>query len=149
MNIEKISKYLLYGLLGVSALIWVLFLLVGFNREYDVDPTMNNPVLTDLLVIWALLLTVVAFVGMLVAYIMYLKQHGLERGLYFTWGIPIAAIVIGLIIGFVNKGEDFIYNMNDHASQSSLVIADTALVAVVILAVISVAAIIWSLVKRK
>ena len=149
MNIEKISKYLLYGLLGVSALIWILFLLVKFNEPYDLDPNMNAPMLTDVLVVWGLLLTVVAFVGMLVAYVMYLKQHGIERGLYFTWGIPIAAIVIGLIIGVINKKQDFIYNMNDHASQSSLIISDTALVAVIILAVTAVAAIIWSLVKRK
>lgn len=149
MNIEKISKYLLYGLLGVSALIWILYLLVGFDRPYDLDSTKNAPLLTGVFVIWALLLAVVAFVGMLVAYVMYLKQHGVERGLFFTWGIPIAAIIIGLIVGFIGKNENFIYNMNDHATPSELILANTALVAVIILSVLAVAAIIWSLVKRK
>jgi len=149
MDIEKISKYLLYGLLGVSAIIWVCFLLIGFSQPYDLDPNMNAPALTDILVVWALLLSVCAFVGMLVAYVMYLKQHGIERGLYFTWGIPVAAVVIGLIVGFINKDEDFIYNMNDHASQSSLIMSDTALVAVFVVSIIAIAAIVWSLVRRK
>lgn len=149
MDIEKISKYLLYGLLGVSALIWILFLVVGFGNPYDLDPNMNAPALTDVLVVWALLLSICAFVGMLVAYVMYLKQHGIERGLYFTWGIPVCAVVIGLIVGFINKDQDFIYNMNDHASKSSLIMSDTALVAVFIVAIIAIAAIIWSLVRRK
>lgn len=149
MDIEKISKYLLYGLLGVSALFWILFLVVDFSRPYEADPKMNNPLLTDVIVIWALLLAVCAFVGMLVAYVMYLKQHGIERGLYFTWGIPIVTIIIGLIIGFAGKNKEFIYNMNDHASQSSLIISDTALVSVGITALIAIAAIVWSLVRRK
>jgi hypothetical protein len=149
MNIEKISKYLLYGLLGVSALIWILFLLVGFNRQYDQDPNMNAPLLTDVIVIWGILLTVIAFVGMIWAYVMYLKQHGVERGLYFTWGIPICAIAIGLIVGFINKDQEFIYNLNDHASTSSLILSDTALIAVGIIALLAIAAILWSLVKRK
>jgi flagellar biosynthesis protein FliQ len=86
---------------------------------------------------------------MIWAYVMYLKQHGVERGLYFTWGIPICAIVIGLIVGFINKDQEFIYNLNDHASTSSLILSDTALIAVGIIALLAIAAILWSLVKRK
>lgn len=149
MDIEKISKYLLYGLLGVSALFWILFLVVGFGRPDEIDPKMNNPVLTDVLVIWALLLAVCAFVGMLVAYVMYLRQHGIERGLYFTWGIPVVTIIIGLIIGFIGKDKEFIYNLNDHATTSSKILSDTALVSVGITALIAIAAIVWSLVRRK
>ena len=89
MDIEKISKYLLYGLFGVSALIFVLFFIIGFGNEYEADPTKNNPALTDVVIVWSLILSVVAFVGMIVAYIMYIRQHGVEKSLFYTWGLPI------------------------------------------------------------
>ena len=147
MNIEKISKYLLLGLFGVSILIFVLFLAVGFGTPYEADPKMNAPTLTGVFVAWAIILTVVAFIAMIWAYVSYIRQHGVESGLFFTWGIPIASLAIGLIIGLMHKNEDFIYNMNDHASSSAIVISEAALISVLILGVLAVAAIIWSLVK--
>ena len=159
MNIEKISKTLLYVLFGVSALIFVLFFIIGFGNEYDADPSKNAPALTDVVVIWSLLLSVVGFVGMIWAYIMYIKQHGLEKSLFYTWGLPIVTLAIGLIIGIVNKHDTLIINGHQwntpedtpepfsHAGE--IIISDMAIVSVIILSVIAIAAIIWSLVKRK
>lgn len=149
MDIEKISKYLLWGLFGVSLLIFVLYLIIGFNNPYDMDPTKNAPALTSVFVGWAMVLIVVAFVGMIWAYVSYIKTHGVERGLFFTWGLPIVTLVIGGLIGLMHKNQDFIYNMNDHASPSAIVISEAALISVFIVGLLAIAAIIWSLVKGK
>ncbi len=147
MSLEKISKYLLLGLFGVSILIFLLFLFVGFNTPYEQDPSMNAPTLTGVFVAWAIILTVVAFIAMIWAYVSYIRQHGVERGLFFTWGLPIVTLAIGLIFGLMHKNEDFIYNMNDHATSSQIMISETALISVLILGIVAVVAIIWSLVK--
>ena len=149
MDIEKISKYLLWGLFGVSILIFVLFLLVGFNTPYDQDPSQNAPTLTSLFVGWAMVLVVVAFVGMIWAYVSYIRTHGVERGLFFTWGLPIVTLAIGALVGLMHKNQDFIYNLNDHASSSAIVISEAALISVFIVGLLAIAAIIWSLVKGK
>lgn len=147
MDIEKISKYLLYGLFGVSALIFVLFLCVGWSNPYDLDPTKNDPTLTSLFVGWAMFLAVVAFIAMIWAYVSYIKTHGVERGLFFTWGLPIVTLLIGTLIGLMHKNEEFVYNMNDHASPGAIITSEASLISVGILGIIAVAAIIWSLVK--
>ena len=159
MDIEKISKYLLYGLFGVSALIFVLFFIIGFGNEYEADPTKNNPALTDVVIVWSLILAVVAFVGMIVAYIMYIKQHGLEKSLFYTWGLPIVTLIIGVVVGFANRHDTLLINGHQwntpedspepfkHAGE--IVISDASIISVIILSVIAIAAIIWSLVKRK
>ncbi len=149
MDIEKISKYLLWGLFGVSILIFVLFLFIGFNNPYDLDPTKNAPALTSVFVGWAMVLIVVAFVGMIWAYVSYIKTHGVERGLFFTWGLPIVTLVIGGLVGLMHKNQDFIYNMNDHASPGAIVLSEAALISIGIVGLLAVAAIIWSLVKGK
>lgn len=159
MNIEKISKYLLYGLFGVSALIFVLFFIIGFGNQYDADPTKNAPALTDVVIVWSIILSVVAFVGMIVAYIMYIKQHGLEKSLFYTWGLPIVTLIIGAIIGFSNRQDTLLINGHQwntpedspepfkHAGE--IIISDASIISIIILAVLAIAAIIWSLVKRK
>ena len=147
MDIEKISKYLLYGLFGVSILIFILFLLVGWSTPYDIDTTKNAPTLTSLFIGWAMFLTFVAFIGMIWAYVSYIKTHGVERGLFFTWGLPIVTLLIGALIGLLHKNEEFVYNMNDHASASAIITSEASLISVGILGLIAVAAIVWSLVK--
>ncbi len=159
MDIEKISKYLLYGLFGVSALIFVLFFIIGFGNEYEADPTKNAPALTDVVIVWSLILSVVAFVGMIVAYIMYIRQHGVEKSLFYTWGLPIVSLVIGAIIGFANRQDTLIINGKQWNTpedspepfmhSGEIVISDASIISVIILSVIAIAAIVWSLVKRK
>ncbi len=159
MDIEKISKYLLYGLFGVSALIFICFFIFGFGNEYEADPTKNNPALTDVVIVWSLILAVVAFVGMIVAYIMYIRQHGVEKSLFYTWGLPIVTLIIGAVIGFANRHDTLLINGHQwntpedspepfkHAGE--IIISDASIISVIILAIIAIAAIIWSLVKRK
>lgn len=46
---ERISQYVLYGLTSFSAILFVMFYLVGFNTPYWKNESMNAPLLTDML----------------------------------------------------------------------------------------------------
>ncbi|MFC2276731.1 MAG: hypothetical protein ACFNLG_05655 [Prevotella nigrescens] len=53
---ERISQRILYVLIGVIALVFVLFFSVGFYTPFAGDPSFNAPLFTDVLLIfmWAL-----------------------------------------------------------------------------------------------
>lgn len=46
---ERISQYILYGLTSFSAILFVMFYLVGFDTPYWKNESMNAPLLTDVL----------------------------------------------------------------------------------------------------
>ena len=50
MNIEKISKITLWALMGISAIIFILFFVVNFDIKWEENPKMNNPQFTDVLI---------------------------------------------------------------------------------------------------
>ena len=43
MNIEKISKITLWVLMGISAIIFILFFVVNFDNKWEENPKMNDP----------------------------------------------------------------------------------------------------------
>ena len=59
---EKISQTVLYVIIGISAVVFALFYLVGYNMQSVEDPSFNAPLLTDALLILMMLLLVVAAV---------------------------------------------------------------------------------------
>ena len=60
--VAKISAIVFYTLLGMSALLFVLFRLVGFDMPYFENPEYNAPLLTGVLISYMLLLVAVALV---------------------------------------------------------------------------------------
>ena len=59
---EKISQTVLYVIIGISAVVFALFYLVGYNMQSVEDPSFNAPLLTDALLILMMLLLVIAAV---------------------------------------------------------------------------------------
>lgn len=45
----KSTYRVLYGLVAITAVIFLLFWLVGYNRPYDEDPSFNAPLFTNVL----------------------------------------------------------------------------------------------------
>ena len=68
MNIEKISKITLWALMGISAIIFILFFVVNFDNKWEENPKMNDPQFTDVLIIWALVLCVTTLIIMLISF---------------------------------------------------------------------------------
>ncbi|MBR5686346.1 MAG: hypothetical protein IKX36_00115 [Prevotella sp.] len=57
---ERISKRIFIALLAVIAVVFVAFYLIGFNRPYADDPNFNEPLLTDVVLVFMFLILLVA-----------------------------------------------------------------------------------------
>ena len=147
MNTEKISKYVFYVLIGISIISFILFF-INFDRAWEENPKMNNPMFTDALIVWALVLTVATFVMMLVSFFMYVKEYGFNKSYIYTWGLPIITLALGAGLGIANKGEHMLINNEDWNIPSDIIITDACIVSIAILAVITIGAIIYSVILK-
>lgn len=95
VSTEKISSRVLYVLIGVVAVVFALFYLVGFGTPYLPEPSFNAPMFTDA-VLWlmALLLLLAAVVAVL-AVIKTVRKTG--KGDAVSNGIPVRRIAIAII----------------------------------------------------
>jgi len=148
MNIEKISKITLWVLMGVSAIIFILFFVVNFDTKWEENPKMNNPQFTDVLIIWALVLCVATLIIMLISFFMYVKEYGFNKSYIYTWGLPIVTLAIGAAVGMANKDEHMLINNEDWNVPSDIIITDACIVSIAILAVITIGSIIYSIVMK-
>ena len=157
MNIEKISKWVLYGLMGLIVLVFALFMLIGFDTPYEENPKMNAPLLTDAVIVLSLLLIVAAIVVTVWSAFKQFKTGNTtskdegfagKTGLFATL-VFVGAIVIGLIVGIANSGEHMLINGKDWNNPGEIILTDTSMIAIAILTVLSVAAVVYSMVVKK
>ena len=57
---ERLSQRLLYILVGVSAVAFALFYLVGYDLPFDENPDFNAPLFTDVLIVLMVLVLLLA-----------------------------------------------------------------------------------------
>ena len=159
-KVEKISKITLWVLIGISLVVLALFLLVGYNTPYEENPTkMVDPQMTDLLIIWTYILIIATAVAAIGAVIYGFvsggnKSKNEDVGLaskagLIAWGTFIVSVVIGLIVGFANKDELLIYNTNDKATPSGIIMTDTSMISILILTIVTIIATVFSMVTNK
>lgn len=148
MDIEKISKYVLTGLMAISIIIFILFFTIGYDTPYEENPKMNNPQLLDALCIWTYILIAAAAIFMLCSFIMFISQHGLNKSVMYTWGLPILSIAIGAGIGISNQSETLIINGKEWNDPTKIILTDASMVSIAILAVIAVGVTAWSMVSE-
>lgn len=97
---EKISTAVLYTIIGISAIVFVLFFLVGYNMPSVEEPSFNAPLLTDALLILMMVLLVIAAVVGIVAVIKGLRKR--DPGDKVVNGVPAAKI------SFITFGVTFL-----------------------------------------
>ena len=159
-KVEKISKITLWVLIGISLVVLALFLLVGYNTPYEENPTkMLDPQMTYLLIIWTYILIIATAVAAIGAVIYGFvsggnKSKNEDVGLaskagLIAWGTFIVSVVIGLIVGFANKDELLIYNTNDKATPSEIIMTDTSMISILILTIVTIIATVFSMVTNK
>lgn len=148
MDIEKISKYVLTGLMTISIIIFILFFAIGYDTPYEENPKMNNPQLLDALCIWTYILIAAAAVFMLCSFIMFISQHGLNKSVMYTWGLPILSIAIGAGIGISNQSETLIINGKEWNDPTGIILTDASMVSIAVLAVIAVGVTAWSMISE-
>ena len=64
LSTEQISSRIFYVIVALSAVLFVLFWLIGYDMPYEEDPEYNAPLLTGVLVSFMIVLTIAAVVLM-------------------------------------------------------------------------------------
>ncbi len=146
MDIQKTTNKILYTLFAISAVVILAFFLVGFNDPWEENPTMYNPMFTDVLLWWCIILSVACFGLMIWSFVKYVKEYGFNKSYLYTWGLPVVTIIIGLVVGLVNQNDHLLINNKDWCIPSENILTDTCMISIGILIVLSIVAVIYSLV---
>ena len=95
----RLSAAVLYVLLGVAAVVFVLFYLVGFSRLSAEDPNFTEPRLTSLLLVFLWVMMGLALVMAVVSVVRSLRVRDKQQSRQN--GIPFARIAVGTGCGLV------------------------------------------------
>jgi len=155
MSTENISKWLLRGLLLFTAVIFLLFFLVGFDTPYEENPKMNAPLLTDAVLYTCIGFTIITIILTVWSVVKQLVTGGSttskDIGIAAHTGtisviVLVVSVVIGLIIGIANKSDHMLINGEDWNVPGEIITTDTCIVSIVILLVITLASLIVSMI---
>lgn len=147
---EKISQVVLYTIIIISALIFALFFLVGYNTPSVEEPGFDAPLLTDALLILMIVLLIIAIIIGVVAVILGLKKR--DSGDKTVNGVPaakISLITFGftfllLVVTFIFGSTDsMIINGHQFTDVLSLKITDMFVASSIVMIIIAVAAMIF------
>jgi hypothetical protein len=105
LKTEKISSYVLYAIIALTAIIMALFFGVGYNMISDVDGSMNAPLCTNLLLFFMYFLVVVTVI---VTVLSIVHSSRLGNRVKDDFGVPsrkitlfvCALLVVSLIVTF-------------------------------------------------
>ena len=127
---ERLSQRLLYILVGVSAVVFALFYLVGYDLPFDENPDFNAPLFTDVL-IFLMWLFLIGGVGLAV-YSM-VKDYRSSKSEAVVNGVPVRRIfritwltlLAVLILTFLLGGsEPMLINGENYADWLWLKLSD-------------------------
>ena len=120
-SMKKKQSWLKIGLVAISAVVFIAFWSVGYDMPYEEDADFNAPLLTDMLLGFIYLLTVVA-IGVTVYSIVHgiktrgrqsLTENGVPAGriTIITWGVTFALLASTFALGSTDpikvNGKDF------------------------------------------
>ncbi|MBQ9363856.1 MAG: hypothetical protein IJT97_10645 [Bacteroidaceae bacterium] len=156
MNIEKLSKWILWGLMGITIVSFVLFLLVGYDTPYEENPKQNAPILTDLILGLCFAFTfIAAALTIWSAFLQFTKGGSTSKdegmagktGLIATCAL-VASLVIGAVVGFSNSGERLLINGKDWNNPTDIIMTDMSIISIAILMVLTIVAVVYSMAVR-
>jgi sterol desaturase/sphingolipid hydroxylase (fatty acid hydroxylase superfamily) len=158
MNIDKLSKWILWGLMGITIISFALFLLVGYDTPYEENPKQKAPLLTDLILCLGFAFTIIAAVLTVWSAFMQFtkggstsKEEGMagKTGLIATIAL-VASLAIGAVVGFSNSGERLLINGKDWNNPTDIIMTDMSIISIAILMVLTIIAVVYSMtVKTK
>lgn len=153
MKLEKLSNYALIGCIVVGVICFGLFFLVDYNNM-EFDGVHKSPLLTDLILVLMYMLFVLTAGLTIWSLVRGVKINSGNTGpsptgipsnkiTICTWGGVILCLIIGLVCGL---GEDAFTTVSGKTTSGGMVtVVDMFLVAIYILAVVTVAAVIVSM----
>lgn len=155
--VEKISKYTLWGLMGLSILIVILFCVINFDTPYEENPKFNDPQLTDVLICWTYFLIAACTIATIASAIHTMTVGGQSYGIKgladkvsgpIAWGTFVVAIVLGVIIGFAGKDETLLINGEAWNGPIDIILTDASMISIIVLTVVTICATVYSMIKK-
>ncbi len=128
---ERISQRVLYVLIGIAALVFVLFFFVGFYTPFAENPAFNAPLLTDALIVFMWILLGLTVLVMLLSVFHTVKTISVKQRV--VNGIPTYKITIAvfgttflcLVLSFLfGSSESMVINGATYADKFWLKASD-------------------------
>lgn len=151
----RLSAAVLYVLLGVAAVVFVLYYLVGFSRLSAEDPNFTEPRLTLLLLVFLWVMLGLALVMAVVSVVRSLRVRDKQQS--HQNGIPVARIAVGtgcglavcLLLTFVlGSSRPMLINGLRYADAAWLKTADMFINTAIVLLLVAVIAVVCSNVRN-
>lgn len=147
---ERISQTVLYVIIGVSALVFALFFLVGYNNPSVEEPSFNAPLLTDaLLILMIVLLIIAAIIGFGAVIIGLRKRDSGDKTVngvpaakisFITFGVTFALLLLTFIFG---STDSMMINGHKFTDVVSLKLTDMFVQTSIVMIVLAIGAVIF------
>ncbi len=93
---ERIARTAFYIIVGMAAVVFLLFFLVGFSKPYSLDPHFKDPKFTPLVLGFVAIVVVVAVVAAIWAVTVSLCRKGKTERV--TNGVPVGRIALTVVV---------------------------------------------------
>lgn len=151
---ERLSQRLLYILVGVSAVVFALFYLVGYDLPFDENPDFNAPLFTDVLIVLMVLVLLLALcmIGFSAwrSHRSGSRQDAVVNGVparkiaRITWFSTFGLLVIGFAVGSYTP---MLVNGNDYNDWFWLKLSDMFVLASVILLIAAIGVVLFGVTR--
>lgn len=154
LNMKKLPSRVLYVLVGVIALVFLMFWLIGYDMPFEDDPNFNAPLFTDLLLVVMLLILLFAIATAVWSLWRSFKVSG--RGDRYSNNIPVRKIgtivavgtfVVMVLTFFIGSTEPMTINGAKYDDVLGLRLADMFVATSMIMIAAAVAAVIYGSTK--
>jgi hypothetical protein len=156
---QKYSDLVLWTIMGISAIVLVIFFAWGYNTPYEENPDFIAPLFSDGLIILQVVLIILCAFLMVGGAINSLTIGGKKNEELTTiadkvsnpiaWGTMAASLVVGIIYGITYQNESMIINNKAWQNPTESIMADICIWSIGILILGTVIAGIYSMATRK
>lgn len=148
----KISSRVLVTLIAVVAVVFGAFRVIGYEMPYDEDPNFNAPLLTDVLLWFVYVLTVVALATVLLSVVHGVRSKSDDSGVtngvpaarifYFSLALPVLTLIVTFALG---STEPLLINGKPYSTESWLRVTDMFINTSLVLIVVAILAVAYGL----
>ena len=143
---ERISQRILYVLIGVIALVFVLFFSIGFYTPFAGDPSFNAPLFTDVLLIFMWILFGLAVLTMVVSLIRTARTMSVKQRVVNgipTYKISIAVfgttLFVPCVVVCLRFFSSYAYNGANYTDTFWLKVSDMFVTSSIVLLLVAIA----------
>lgn len=152
---ERISHIVLYAMMGLTALVFLLFYFIGFDNTDDLNDGLVTPMFTDLVIILTILLIVASSIIAVVSKVQSVrknKQENIVNGIpakRITYSVTAFTIVLCIISFALIPVSPLTINAEEFDNTFWLRVSNMCIITAFILLIASVGAIIFGIARNR